>query len=134
MAARATGASSPHPDKVREAVICRWVRAIDPETVQPPYDLPAFADRVRQLACSATTGRFGEHKVFISHVWSRFRQDAVAVGMTRQEFNNHLVDANRENLVTLSRADLVSGMNPDDVQQSEIKLPHSSFHFIRTDQ
>ena len=134
LAARATGASSPHPDKVREAAICKWVRMLDSGTVQPSFDLRAFAAKVRQLAHSATGGRFGEHKVFISHVWDRFRQEAVAAGMTRQDFNNHLVDANRENLLTLSRADLVSGMNPDDVLQSEIKLPHSSFHFIRTDQ
>jgi hypothetical protein len=134
LAARATGASSPHPDKVREAVLCKWVRESDQGTVPIPFDLGAFATRVRQLACSATTGRFGEYKVFISHVWNRFRREGFAAGMTRHDFDRHLVEANRENLLTLSRADLVSGMNPDDVQQSEIKLPHSSFHFIRTDQ
>jgi hypothetical protein len=106
----------------------------DQGTGQPPFDLHAFAAKVHQLACSTNTGRFGEHMVFISHVWDRFRRDVIAARMTRQDFKDHLAEANRENLLTLSRADLVSGMNPDDVQQSEIKLRHSSFHFIRTDQ
>ncbi len=53
--------------------------------------------------------------------------------MTREAFDRHLVDANRDDLLTLSRADLISGMDQDDVRQSEIRLAHSSFHFIRTD-
>ncbi|MHB0960434.1 MAG: hypothetical protein ACYC0X_31490 [Pirellulaceae bacterium] len=134
LAARAVGASSSHPDKLREAVICNWLRRNGSLDDMPLFDLRAFATKVRQLASSSTTGRFGEHKVFISHVWNRFQQDPAAAGMTREEFNNHLVAANRENLLTLSRADLISGMDPADVQQSEIRLPHSSFHFVRTDQ
>jgi hypothetical protein len=88
---------------------------------------------VRELADTSPTGHFGEHKVFISHVWDRFREDQASNGMTREEFDRRLVEANRENLLTLSRADLVDAMDPADVQASEIRLSHSTFHFIRTD-
>jgi hypothetical protein len=136
-----TGAARDHPDAIREAVICRW---LDAENVaaavfeaggpEPePFDLAGFASKVRQLAGTSPTGRYGEHKVFISHVWGRFRQDPASGGMTREEFDRQLVEANRRNLLTLSRADLVDAMDPADVQESEIRLSHSTFHFIRTD-
>ncbi len=159
LAAQATGSAGTHPDKVREALICNWLREQDmlsgpaeaesvtagsvpvdsamgeSERAEPaaPFDLQAFTSQVIEIARASTSGWFGEHKVFISHVWNRFRQHPDFVDMTREQFDRHLVEANREDLLTLSRADLVSGMDPDDVQQSEIRLPHSSFHFIRTD-
>lgn len=97
------------------------------------FDLAAFAAQVLALARSAVAGRFGDHKVFIAHVWEGFRQQPEAAALTRAEFDAHLVEANRQGLLRLSRADLVSGMDPDDVQRSEIRLPYSSFHFVRTD-
>lgn len=145
LAARATGATGSHPDRIREALICNWLGTEDrerapspppgPVPVEPaaPFDLEAFAAHITQLARTATGGRFGDHKVFIVHVWDRYRQQPEAVGMTREAFDRHLVDANRDDLLTLSRADLISGMDQDDVRQSEIRLAHSSFHFIRTD-
>ncbi|MCU0962787.1 MAG: hypothetical protein MUF48_22035 [Pirellulaceae bacterium] len=140
LAAQLTRAGGTQLEKVREAVICNWVAA---EHATPPpglsggpkagFDLAAFAAQVMSLARTATTGWFGDHKVFIAHVWDRFRQQPEAVHMARAEFDSHLVEANRADLLTLSRADLVSGMDADDVRRSEIRLPHSSFHFIRTD-
>ncbi len=85
------------------------------------------------LARSAVAGRFGDHKVFIAHVWDGFQRQPEATALTRAEFDAHLVEANRQGLLRLSRADLVSGMDPADVQRSEIRLPYSSFHFVRTD-
>jgi hypothetical protein len=144
LAAQATGATGTHPDRIREALICNWLgteeKGLAPSPPIPvpaapatPFDLEAFAANITQLARTATVGRFGDHKVFIVHVWNRYRQQPEAVGMTREAFDRHLVDANRDDLLTLSRADLISGMDQDDVRQSEIRLPHSSFHFIRTD-
>jgi hypothetical protein len=149
LAAQATGATGTHPDKIRDAVICNWLgeeeRALVPTPPIPvlvesptqfdltPFDVAAFAANVLELARTSTSGRFGDNKVFIVHVWNRFRQQPEAIGMTREIFDRHLVDANRDDLLTLSRADLISGMDHDDVQQSEIRLPHSSFHFLRTD-
>jgi hypothetical protein len=134
LAARAIRATSSHVEKLRESLIGTWVRGDTSSPVDRQlFDLRAFAASVTDLARTASSGRFGDHKVFISHVWHRFCKERGAESMTREEFNQHLVDANREALLTLSRADLVSAMTPEDVQRSEIKLPNHSFHFIRTD-
>jgi hypothetical protein len=163
LAAQVTRADNTDIAKVRDAVIRQWLaarEAVEPPppsvspslpsspaassvSPSPPFDLTTFAARVQELARSAATGRFGDNKVFLSHVWDRFidqPQDASdrnghgpSPGMTRAEFDRHLVEANRQNLLTLSRADLVSAMDPGDVEASEIRLPHSTFHFVRTD-
>jgi hypothetical protein len=151
LATQVTKADNNNVNKVREAVIRRWLAEREaigtpaPSPSQsvahpspPPFDLDAFAARVRELARTAPTGRFGDNKVFLSHVWNRFRESASAGGaggngMSRADFDRHLVEANRQNLLTLSRADLVSAMDPGDVAESEIRLPHSTFHFVRTD-
>lgn len=151
LAAQVTRAAGTQLEKVREAVLCNWVAAEtetplplpspspvppSPSPPSPPdgFDLRGFAARVMLLARAAVTGRFGDHKVFIAHVWDRFHQQPETTALTRGEFDSHLVEANRQGLLRLSRADLVSGMDPDDVQRSEIRLPYSSFHFVRTDQ
>jgi len=145
LAAQAVGAASSHPDKLREAVLKRWldkhekrgaeleVEDAPParETDRPELDLHAFATRVLEIARSATSGRFGDNKVFIADVWDRFQSDAS--GISREEFDDHLVEANRRDLLTLSRADLIGAMDLDDVQRSEIQRPRASFHFVRTD-
>lgn len=142
LAARAIGAANSRPDALRDALISAWVQGERPSDVEPPrpspvesprFDLQAFAAKVCQLACNTSTGRFGDHKVFISHVWDRFHQENGTNGMTREEFNRRLVEANRYELLTLTRADLLSAMAPEDVRLSEITLPHATFHFIRTD-
>ena len=135
LAANAVSTPSLHPDKVREKLICNWLSDSDLSAVQTiRFDLRAFAAKIHELSCNASSGRFGQNKVFISHVWNHFQQEPDAAGMSRAEFDHHLIEANREDLLALSRADLVSGMDPADVQKSEIPLAHSSFHFIRTDQ
>jgi hypothetical protein len=96
-----------------------------------PADLTRFAERVQEAARISPSGRFGDNKVFLSHVWKQYQ--GRGNGMTREEFDRLLVEANRQNLLTLSRADLVSAMSPEDVHSSEIRLPNSTFHFIRTD-
>jgi hypothetical protein len=134
LASQVTRAATTSPDKLREAVIGAWIEGKGtPASAGECFDLSGFASQVGSLARVTRTGRYGDHKVFISHVWNRFRQERAALGMSRDEFNQRLVEANRAELLTLTCADLVSAMSPEDVQQSEIRLPHASFHFIRTD-
>lgn len=129
-----SGAKNASADNLRQAIITRWVHDQQPSEVSDTtFDLTKFARRVSELASEGSTGRFGDDKIFISHVWRRYCSEGGGVEMTRREFDRHLVDANRESLLTLARADLVSAMSPEDVQQSEIQLSNSSFHFIRTD-
>ena len=51
LAAMAVGASGSSPDRIRDAVICRWLDAQDESTVTVGrFDLRGFADRVTELA------------------------------------------------------------------------------------
>ena len=145
LAAQVTKAEGNSVKHLREAVIRNWLTDKAPAAMPTPTNpkpaesdshtpnLTEFADRVRTIAKNSATGRFGDNKVFLSHVWNQYRGDGGGNGMTRSDFDQLLVDANRENLLTLSRADLISAMDPQDVQSSEIRLANSTFHFLRTD-
>lgn len=160
LAAIATGA--PRAEKIRNVIIGRWLRSLDraetTETIgnveagstQAPesreaasheprpdaLELGEFANRVRELALHAAEGRFGRHKVFISHLWRRYRDDPATAEIDRATFDRYLLDAGRRGLLTLNRADLVEAMNPQDVRESEVRHPDGvgTVHFVRTDQ
>ena len=147
LAAQVTKSESNSLKHVREAVIRNWLASREPNTDSPSVapepatadrethalNLTEFAERVRTIAQQSSTGKFGENKVFLSHVWNQYQGDGGGNGMTRSDFDQLLVDANRQNLLTLSRADLISAMNPQDVQESEIRSANATFHFLRTD-
>lgn len=46
------------------------------------------------------------------------------------EFKARLVEANRDGLLTLSRADLVEVMDPARVTESETHYLNATFHFV----
>lgn len=139
-------------ESLRQAVINHWLDECDAKSCQlvcssqskkipppasespvTPADLSEFARQIQELARHSQTGRFGDNKVFLSHLWKHFQKESPRTGITRQEFDDRLLEANRQNLIILSRADLISEMDPADVEASEIALPHATFHFIRTD-
>jgi hypothetical protein len=97
----------------------------------PAFDLPAFARRVQAAARGCTTGRFGDHKVFIVHVWRMLRSEPDFAGMDFPTFKAHLAEANNARLLDLSRADLVQAMDPEDVSLSEVHYLNATFHFVR---
>lgn len=133
---------------LRVALVQRWMRSPDPapptyvEAASPPTtrtpqdhaaELRAFSQRAIAAACASQTGRWGDRKVFVSHVWGEYqRRDAgSAVGL--DAFKDMLVRANQAGLVSLSRADLVEEMDADDVRRSEIASLGATFHFILID-
>ncbi|MEQ8762913.1 MAG: hypothetical protein RL885_03230 [Planctomycetota bacterium] len=149
-----TGARNAKPVELRNATIRTWVRggqpAETPETFERPSEetvesaiseegtpsraatatsLEEFAHRVEQTARQCTSGRFGHDKVFISHVWKRLQPELGDSSV--DEFKRRLAEANRLGLVSLSRADLVQAMNPDDVRESETEYLNARFHFVR---
>src|SRR5262249_50285079 len=73
--------------------------------------LGGFARRVRAAAGASPSGRFGDNKVFISHVHAALADPALDL----PAFKARLLDAHRQGLVTLTRADLVEAMDPADV-------------------
>lgn len=98
-----------------------------------PEDLPAFATLVRETARQVPTGRFGEHKIFIVHVW-RALLGAGRAGATEEAvFKERLVRAHTTGLLSLARADLTGAFDPADVSGSEVHFHHAAFHFLRLD-
>lgn len=102
----------------------------EPEAIEEPFDLEMFANTVKKVARTCPTGRFGGYKVFISHVWDQLRDEPRFARLGLAGFKARLVEANRANLLTLSRADLVQLMDPADVRASETTYLTATFHFI----
>ncbi|WP_437950752.1 hypothetical protein WME98_08010 [Sorangium sp. So ce296] len=127
---------------IRAALVRRWMTEGDTEAVMPtaapvveapPMTLQSFSQRALAAARSSTTGRWGDQKVFVSHVWNEYqRRDGGSTG-DLDAFKQMLVRANQAGFLSLSRADLVEEMDPADVQRSEIASLGATFHFVRLD-
>lgn len=100
------------------------------EEIDETFDLTDFANTVKSAARKCPTGRFGDNKVFISHVWDQLRDEPRFTPLGLGGFKAKLVEANRADLLTLSRADLVQLMDPADVRESETTYLTATFHFI----
>lgn len=107
--------------------------------VQVPTEisLVEFANAVLQAASRIQTshghkgmpkGRFGRNKVFIAAIWRDVHSKFP--GMTRAEFDQQLLAANRRRLLVLARADLVGAMDDAEVADSEISDRGANFHFV----
>ena len=132
--------------ELRAAAVRRWLEgpSIDREHRSTPptvatngpaaaaaLPLDEFARRVVAAARNSPTGRFGENKVFIAHVWRALRDDPDFRGMDLDTFKHRLTEANQARHLNLSRADLVEAMDPDDVRTSEASHFGAHYHFIR---
>jgi hypothetical protein len=94
------------------------------------FDLPAFARTVQAAARDCPTGRFGDNKVFISHVWRHLRDEPGFPAMALPAFKERLTEANRAGLLTLNRADLPQVMEPADVEESLTRYLNGEYHFV----
>ncbi|HEY0189663.1 MAG TPA: hypothetical protein VGC42_00980 [Kofleriaceae bacterium] len=77
-----------------------------------------------------TAGRFGGEKVFISALWHEVIRHRGLTDLSLGDFKRWLVDANRDQLIDLVRADLVGAMDPQLVAESEIEDLGATFHFV----
>ncbi|MGE6757929.1 hypothetical protein ACQKGO_07975 [Corallococcus interemptor] len=133
LTARAVGASRADAEALRLATLRKWVlpepartAPVDVPAETAPSDPASFAKNVLRVARTLPTGRFGDDKVFISHVWKAMQPG----WSSREAFDSALLEANRKRHLTLTRADLVSMMNPADVAESEIRFYGATFHFV----
>ncbi len=94
-----------------------------------PFDLVKFAELVTEIAGRDETRKFAGKKSFICSIWEQFSLEQ-PWGLTEKAFKGHLVVANREDLLALSRADLVGAMDPEDVARSEVAYMVSTWHFV----
>ncbi|HWB09728.1 MAG TPA: hypothetical protein VG826_10900 [Pirellulales bacterium] len=131
LAARALGANKTTLTELRSAALRQWLLASVPAPGASTDDLGTFASQVIDAArrCQAAA-RFGDNKVFISHVW-RQMNGPLGAAPELGTFKQRLLEANRDGLLQLSRADLVEAMNPVDVQESSTVYDNATFHFVR---
>jgi hypothetical protein len=147
--AQRMGARRDDPKELRDALLRNWVDQEEGGTVPagptsttsgpvlpspspaPALDLASFAQQVKSAARDCPTGRFGNNKVFIAHVWKALQADPVFRTMELAAFKEVLAEANNARLLDLSRADLVQAMDPDDVRESEVHYLNATFHFVR---
>ncbi|MBJ6765512.1 hypothetical protein JGU66_32565 [Myxococcaceae bacterium JPH2] len=147
LAARAAGAARADAEALRLALLRGWLMAdatesaprpdappdeeAEPAVPEPGPVAPAsmgtsFAEHLLTVARALPTGRYGDNKVFISHVWRALQPE----WPNREAFDEALLEANRARQLSLSRADLVSAMDPTDVAESEVSALGASFHFV----
>jgi hypothetical protein len=109
-------------------------RAVNEETEvateADEFDLGVFAQTVLAIARDCPDGRFGDNKVFINHLWRYLATEPTFAGMDYPTFQRRLLEAHQADLLTLTRADLVSVMPPEDVRESEIQYLNATFHLL----
>ena len=132
-----TGLTAASADAARCKVVRDWLGGAPQPLPQPepppaePFDLPAFAATVRALAASSPPqDRFHDNKVFIAALWRASQREPNFPRLSLPEFKQRLVEANSQNLLHLSRADLVQAMDPQLVADSETVYLNATFHFV----
>lgn len=100
-------------------------------------DLSRFSAMVRGLAeeidedptpSGLARGRFGR-KVFLAAIRRALQRSEYGT-LPRDVIDRLLVDANRDGLLELARADLVAVMDPAEVRDSEVRSRMSTWHFV----
>jgi hypothetical protein len=126
-----TGLTATSADAARGKIVRDWLGGA-PESPPPePFDLAAFAATVRALAAtSPPEDRFHDNKVFIAALWRASQREPNFPRLSLAEFKQQLVEANSQNLLHLSRADLVQAMDPQLVTDSETEYLNATFHFV----
>lgn len=127
-------------DAARRKVVRDWLRGASLQPQPPlapdsradePFDLTAFALTVRALAAkSPPQDRFHDNKVFIAALWRTTQGEPNFPRLSLPDFKQRLVEANSQNLLHLSRADLVQAMDPQLVADSETVYLNATFHFV----
>lgn len=91
----------------------------------------AFAGDVQRIVDRAPeSASFGDRKVFIGDIYAEYNKQNP---MPREVFNSLMIDAQKRGMLTMSRADLVQAMDPEQVRESEIRHLNGEFNFVTRD-
>jgi predicted transcriptional regulator len=93
-------------------------------------DLLTFAAQAIEAGQRCKSGRFGEDRVLINHVWRQYKREHKPKGMDLEAFKRKLLEANRERYLSLVCADMAPLLDQKDVQESEIRHLSATFHFL----
>jgi hypothetical protein len=90
-----------------------------------------FAATLRAIAAnSPPEDRCHANQVFISALWRATQREPNFPRLSLDAFKKRLIEANSQNLLHLSRADLVQAMDPQLVADSETPYLNATFHFV----
>lgn len=130
LVARVLNANSIAPRAIREAVIRNAVSGseIAEEGASGIGTMNAFVEQVKAAAEACPLGRYGDRRMFISHLIRSYQQTFPMVDPSR--FKQQLLQAHRERWLTLARADLQEAMDPVDIAESEVRHMDARFHFL----
>lgn len=134
-----SGARTASSGDVAQALAARWVTGGSvsnalAQAQKTPRDAmlgESAVNKVREALHGAGVRRYGPSKVFIGSVWERLREDPDFSQLGEAGFKDFLVAAHQRGDLTLSRADLVSAMDPADVAASETRHLNATYHFIQ---
>lgn len=123
---------------VREAASTRTTAPARAANTTPTADVTdGLATLARDVKTTAARirdgGRYNERKVFIAAAWRALAEDERYASLDLEAFKAQLALANRHGLVRLHRADLVSAMDPEEVERSEVRYLNATFHFIESE-
>lgn len=119
-APRRTSAPVPSAGPPEVAVFAQAVNAALPKIAMEPGREDPKRPRGRYHA-----------KVFISAIQRKLSEEPRYRALTKQEFHRLLLEANRQRLLELARADLVGAMDRQEVADSEIEDRGATYHFVR---
>lgn len=123
--AKNVGASSPDLRSIRGAVLRTW--ADDGPSSNPNKE---FISGVLHAARHPNTQTFGTEKAFVASVYQSFCELYPNAGVTWKEFGRRLLDGHMKGELRLTRADLVTAMDPRLVASSELTHETATYHFI----
>lgn len=115
------------------SAVRKWLQRSLPTSAAntEPFDLASFAQTVLRMAKdSPAADRYFENKVFIAPLWRSTQKEPSFPRLTLAEFKQHLLAANAQNFLHLSRADLVQVMDEELVRESATSSLNATFHFV----
>lgn len=86
---------------------------------------------ILRTAREMTSGKFGDDKVFVSHLYRALWANESGFVDVLADFKGALLMLHCDRYLTLCRADLVEAMDQTDVAESEITHHNATFHFLK---
>jgi hypothetical protein len=105
----------------------RYVDIVVEMSTVPLSQFAAVVDAA--IARVPESGRFGNRKVFVSAIWDAITPAEYA-SLSMDDFKSQLIAAQRAQLLSLARADLVAAMPGAVVAASEIMHNGATYHFV----
>jgi hypothetical protein len=136
-------------DRLRHSAVRRWVVGMklcdsrvvvqasrglvvteNDNTNRGETSIERFATAVVDAARQPGVSRFHDDRAFIGSIWEHMRGREPVFDMSLDTFKDRLVQAHRQKLLRMSRADLVQAMDPAEVERSEARYLSATFHFV----